>query len=393
MIFSGIKVAYKPTADNVLLYQMIPIYKPYLNKYKTDAISAIESEWISNYGIYVDLASKKLKDFIGIKYCILMNNGTSATHCLFIALKFKYPSLRKIYIPNYTFIAPINCAMMEYPLDMIEVIRTDKQTMNMNVSDETLNSLQENSALVVVHNLGSIINVNKIREKRPDIIIIEDNCEGLFGKYDNMYTGASPATFCSAVSFYANKTITTGEGGAFFTNDLDTYLHIKRAYSHGMDTKRYIHNVLGYNYRMTNIQAAFLYSQLNDIDHILHLKQNVTDMYMSALAELLELKKIHLLKTDINTVKSNWMMVIKINNLNSYESLEEFMLSKNIQIRPFFYNFKCHSHLNLLNINPLEEDDLNVNGVMLPSYPELTLNEIQYISTCLEEYINSYLKI
>ena len=77
---------------------MIPIYKPYISKYKTSAIKAIESEWISNHGIYVDIATDRLKEILGIKYCILMNNGTSATHCLFKALKFKYPHIAKIYI-------------------------------------------------------------------------------------------------------------------------------------------------------------------------------------------------------------------------------------------------------------------------------------------------------
>ncbi len=371
---------------------MIPIYKPYLHKYKGDAIAAIESEWISNYGIYVDIASKKLKDMLGIKYCILMNNGTSATHSLFLALKYKYPSISKLYLPNYTFIAPVNCALMEYPCDMIEVLKTDKMTMNMDVSDDTLMSLEKNSALVVVHNLGSIVNVNRIKKLRPDIIIIEDNCEGLFGKYDDMYTGSSPATLCSAVSFYANKTITTGEGGAFLTNDLDVYLHIKRIYSHGMDAKRYIHSVIGYNYRMTNIQAALLNSQLDDIEHILATKQCVHNMYNILLCDLIQRRKIQILETDACTTKSNWMVVIRISNLTSYDAFEEFMVSKNIQTRPFFYSFNCHSHLSALKINLLEENGLNETGVMLPSYPELTYNEIQYISLCIDEYINSYLK-
>ena len=83
---------------------MIPIYKPYLEKYKESAKEAIESEWISNHGMYVDLASKLLCEILGVKYCILMNNGTSATHSLYKALKYKYPTIKKIYIPNNVFI-------------------------------------------------------------------------------------------------------------------------------------------------------------------------------------------------------------------------------------------------------------------------------------------------
>ena len=93
---------------------MIPIYIPYLEKYKKSAINAIETSWISNYGINVKNAEEKLKNILNVKYCILMNNGTSATHSLFIALKFKFPQIKKIYVPNNVFIAPWNCALMEY---------------------------------------------------------------------------------------------------------------------------------------------------------------------------------------------------------------------------------------------------------------------------------------
>jgi dTDP-4-amino-4,6-dideoxygalactose transaminase len=79
---------------------MIPIYKPFLEKYKESAKEAIESEWISNHGMYVDLASKLLCDILGVKYCILMNNGTSSTHCLYKALKYKFAKINIIKKDN-----------------------------------------------------------------------------------------------------------------------------------------------------------------------------------------------------------------------------------------------------------------------------------------------------
>src|SRR5438445_748891 len=118
---------------------MIPIYKPYLSKYKESAIDAINSEWVSNHGKYIDLSTIKLI--------------------------------------------------------------------------------------------------------RPDIILIEDNCEGFFGKYNNTYTGASQSVYCTSISFYGNKIITSGEGGCFVTNDDGAYEYIKRVYSHGMTEIRYVHNI------------------------------------------------------------------------------------------------------------------------------------------------------
>jgi perosamine synthetase len=368
---------------------MIPVYKPYLSKYKEDAHKALDSEWISNYGIFVDLAAKQLKDIIGVNHCVLMNNGTSATHCLFLALKYKYPRIQKIYVPNYVFIAPINCALIEYNASQIEVLKTDPTTMNMDVSEETLLSLEKNSALIVVHNLGNIVNVERIHAIRPDVVIVEDNCEGLFGKYNGSYTGSSNATLCSAISFYANKTITTGEGGAFLTNDLELYKYIKCVYSHGMGDVRYIHENVGYNYRMTNIQASLLYSQLNDINHILNLKHNVFDRYTALFQPCIQKNQVILLETDANTEKSKWMYVITLSNFNNYDHLERYMSEKNVQVRPFFYNLNRHAHTSHLLTS---DDAFNENGIMLPSYPELKHEEIKYIVNCIEEYISTYLK-
>jgi perosamine synthetase len=162
---------------------------------------------------------------------------------------------------------------MEYPETLMEIMKLNPDTLNIDVSEEYIKSLDPNSAVCIVHNLGNIINVPRLKKIRPDLIFIEDNCEGLFGKYEDKYSGT--VSLCSAVSFYGNKTITTGEGGAFFTDDIDLFNYINNIYSHGMSLKRYIHCNLGTNFRMTNIQAGFLYDQLQDINHILELKNNL----------------------------------------------------------------------------------------------------------------------
>lgn len=365
---------------------MIPIYKPSISNYKQSAIDAINSEWISNHGIYVNLATDKIKKVLGIPYCILMNNGTSATHALFISLKFKYPTIKKIYVPNNSFIAPYNCALQEYDLSVLEVMKMDSNTMNIDVSEEYISTLEKGAAVVIVHNLGNIVNVPRLKRMRPDLIFIEDNCEGLFGTYENMYTGSFKGTLCSSVSFYGNKTITTGEGGAFFTHDPQLYEYIKIFYSHGMGEKRYIHCMRGVNYRMTNIQSAFLYDQLNDIKHILEEKNRVYTTYLSLFKEYIELKKIKVLEQEPNTTHSQWMFTIFINNI-VYDKLETYLLEKHIQIRPLFYDVRQHTHLQ--NIVCFNSSEVSIkNGCMLPSYPELSEKEQMYIVNCIKDYID-----
>jgi len=362
---------------------MIPIYIPYLDKYKNSALMAISTNWISNYGIFVKNSEEKLKSILNVKHCILMNNGTAATHCLLLALKYKHPNIKKIYVPNNVFIAPWNCVLMEYSKTNIDVMKINPNTLNIDTSEEYIKGLDKDSAVLIVHNLGNIVNVPRLKRMRPDIIFIEDNCEGNFGKYEDIYSGTSASSLCSAVSFYANKTLTTGEGGAFFTNDGKVYEYIKSIYSHGMTNVRYIHNKLAYNYRMTNVQAAFLYDQLNDLDHILTLKENLFKNYDKFLEKALKESKIKKIESEENTVSANWMYCIIIPELD-FLCLETYMNEKMIQIRPFFYDIRKHDHLKDIKV---DYSEITNRGVMLPSYPGLKEEQQEYIINCLNEYL------
>lgn len=365
---------------------MIPIYEPYLERYTQNAINAINSNWISNYGEFINKAEEKMKELMNVKYCILMNNGTSATHSLLLSVKFKYPQIKTIYVPNNVFIAPINCVLKEYEMNNIEVMKINYNTMNINTNEEYIKSLKKNSCVLIVHNLGNIVNVPKLQKIRPDLIFVEDNCEGFFGKYNNIYSGTATNTLCSAVSFYANKYITTGEGGAFLTNHEDVYNHIKSVYSHGMTNERYIHDIVSYNYRMTNIEAAFLYSQLMDIDHIHSLKKKVFDNYHYLLKELYDCGKIKKIESEIDTISANWMYCIIINDLN-YNDIESYMNDNSIQIRPIFYDLRQHIHLKDININYPELQNKNL-GIMIPSHPHISYSDQTKVCDSLKKYFN-----
>jgi perosamine synthetase len=360
---------------------MIPIYEPFLEPYKQSSIDAINSEWISNHGKYILLAENELKKFSNSKYCILMNNGTSATHCLFLALKFKHPSITKIYIPNHVFVAPWNCGLREYGVEFFEILETENSTLNMKTDDDYISRLEKNSTVVIVHNLSSIINVPRLKRMRPDIIFLEDNCEGFLGKYEELPTGS--VSLCSAVSFYANKNITTGEGGAFLTNDEDVYTFIKKYHSHGMSNDRYIHDALGTNYRMTNIQAALLYDQLCDIEKILKRKKEIFSIYNEL---LLNNEDVELIKTEKNTESSYWIFPIKlITKTFNLKRIEDFFLESEIIIRPCFYDFRKHGIYNFES----KSKDINFNVILLPSYPRITYEQQKKVIITLESFLVS----
>lgn len=366
---------------------MINIYEPNIDDYNCEAINAIHSGWISNHGKYVKLATEKLKKIFNIPYVILMNNGTSATHCLFLSLQYKYPNIELIYVPENCYVAAWNAALMVYPLSKINLVAMNINTWNMDL-ENNIESFKKDSAILIVHNLGNIINVNKYKEKRPDLIFVEDNCEGLFGKYDEIYSGMSNSTLCSSCSFYGNKIITTGEGGAFFTHDYEIFKYINSVYSQGMSAQKYIHEYHAYNYRMTNVQAAFLYSQLNDYENIINNKYRIFKNYEKLLDQFILKKKIKLFREEENTKYAPWIFGFRIlNNKYSIKETFDFFIGENIDTRPFFYPINAHAHL--LEFENLSHESylLNKEILMIPSSPMITLEEQEKVVNTIEKFI------
>lgn len=367
---------------------MINIYNPEINKYKKSALNAIESGWISNQGKYVELANNKLKEITQSKYSILMANGTCSTHCLFLSLKFKYPNINKIYVPNNCYVAAWNAVLMEYNIEQLEVMNMDINTWNISSHEDYIKSLEENSAVLIVHNLGNIINVPRLKKIRSDLIFVEDNCEGLFGKYGKIYSGMSETSLCSSCSFYGNKIITTGEGGAFFTQDEEVYNYIKLKYSQGMSEIKYLHNLHAYNYRMTNIQAGFLYDQLNDIQNILENKYKVFNNYDKLLQKLVKLGKVQLQRKEENTVNAPWIYALRImENNKTIEETIKFFRDNNIDIRPFFYPINSHKHLEIIENNDKISYLLNKDIIMIPSSPSITLEQQKQVIDTINKFV------
>lgn len=366
----------------------ISIYEPDINMYKTSAIDAINSGWISNIGKYVNEATNKLNDILKNKYTILMSNGTCATQCLFLSLKYKHPEINTIYVSNNSYVAAWNSVLTVYDISQIKVMKMNIDSWNIDTSEEYINSLDKNSAVLIVHNLGNIINVPRLKQMRPDLIFVEDNCEGLFGKYNGIYSGTSNDILCSSVSFYGNKNITTGEGGAFMTNDEYVYEYIKKVYSQGMSNIRYLHDVHAYNYRMTNVQAGFLYDQLNDIDSILLKKKKVFDNYINLLQPLIEDGKIVLFRKEENTENANWIFSIRIvGNKKSIEDTNLYFKDQGIDIRPFFYPIEKHKHLSSIEDIDEVSEILNKEIIMIPSSPNITFEQQKRVVDVIFDFV------
>ena len=367
---------------------MINIYNPNICDYTDSALDAIKSGWISNHGEYVKKATELLKNYLGVKHVILMANGTCATHALFLSLKYKHPNINKIYVPNNCYVAAWNALLMEYEEKVMEVMKMDIDTWNINTNEDYINTLDNGAAVLIVHNLGNVINVPRLKNMRPDLIFVEDNCEGLFGKYENIHSGTSTSSLCTSVSFYGNKIITTGEGGAFFTNDTEIYNYIFKVYSQGLSSTRYLHDVHAYNYRMTNVQAAFLYDQLNSIEKILSNKKRIFDYYESLLVPLIANNRVKLFKKEDNTENAHWIYSVRIvDNPLSIDETFNFFKDKGIDTRPFFYPINKHGHLKNIQFDDYVSYRLNSDVLMIPSSPTITNEEQEYVVDCIGQFI------
>lgn len=359
---------------------MISIYEPYkLHKSKKYLINCINENWISWSGKYVIKCEKELEKIMGIKHALLINNGTAGVHCLMKAIKWKNPKCKKLYIPNHCYIAVYNMSLIEFKFDEIEILPIDEDTLNMKLD---LDEIDIDSSILVVHNLGNIYPIERIKRERPDIILVEDNCEGFMGKYNNKYSGTDSLASC--VSFFSNKHITCAEGGAFLTNDSELYEYIVRITRQGQTDIRYIHDRIGYNYRLSNINAAVLYSQLELLPEILYKKRNIFLKYKKGLKKN---KKVTFQKIEKNTEHSYWMVNIKIKDNPSFENFSNFMRDKKIETRPFFYDIRKHKHLE--NFNTHNQIKLERQIYMLPSHPNLKNKQIKYICDMINEYCSN----
>ena len=367
---------------------MIPVYKPYLNDKVTENVkNAIESTWISSAGAWRDTAVSQLKKLLEVDNVLLVNNGTAATHLIAKSLKFRRPSIKNIIVPNNVYVAAWNCFLYDKELKLMP-IDADEDTWNIDIDKLKEKASQTNpadTAILVVPNLGNTVNVPSLKREFPEHLFVEDNCEGLFGKYEGCFSGTK--SLASSVSFYGNKTITSGEGGAVMTADKELYEYLDRIHGQGQTNTRFIHDLLAHNYRMTNVQAAILSAQLEQSDWIRDRKLKIFERYRNNLKGV---AKIKTQKTEEDCLHSTWMFGIRASG-SSYQSLRAYMNMRGVDVRPMFYPMSRHAHLtkHACVAEEVVAKLLAQECAILPSYPGLQNEQIDFICESLEEYIRS----
>jgi perosamine synthetase len=230
------------------------------------------------------------------------------------------------------------------------------------------------------------VNVPKLKEQFPNTIFLEDNCEGFTGKYNNLFSGTK--SLASSISFFGNKTLTSGEGGAFITDDEDIFNFINVTKNQGQSDFKFIHSQLGYNYRMTNIQAAILLGQINDYEVIKKKKKIIFDEYKKNLGGI---KEIEFQKIDKDTEHSEWMFGVRFVNftMEDKNKLELYLFESGVDTRPMFYDINKHNHLKEIPSQNKNSQILQSQCLILPSFPTLTKSQISYICSKIKNYLKN----
>ncbi len=354
--------------------KFIPVSKPSLvgneKKYITDCI---KSSWISSHGKYIKMFEENFAKYLGINYATTCSSGTTALHLALLSLGVGCGD--EVICPSFTYIATANSIL--YVGAKPVFVDCEPDTWNLDPQKIEKLITKKTKAIIPVHLYGHSCDMDPILKiaKKYDLYVIEDAAEALGSKYKGIKCGNFGDV--SIFSFYGNKTITTGEGGMVVTNNKKLLKKIELLKGQGMDPKkRYWFSVLGYNYRMTNIQAAIGVAQLESIEKFVLKRRKIAETYNSCLKNI---KGITLPVEKEYAYHSYWMYSILIKR--DRNKIMEFLMKNNIETRPFFYPMHVMPVYRKNDKNNLKtSEEVSKKGINLPTFFDLKKKEIQFIT-------------
>ncbi len=367
---------------------MIPVNRPIVTNIDAKSVyKVIKDGWISSNGPQVKIFENKLKKFIGKKYGSAVTSGTAA---LEIALKcINIKKNDEVIIPNFTIISNALAVIKQNAIPI--PIDCDLKTWNMNVDLIEKSITKKTKAVIATHIYGYPLEIDKIKKicKKKKIFLIEDAAEMLGHKFNGKYCGSFGDI--SVFSFYANKHITTGEGGMLLTDNKRFYTKIEslKNLCFGKNN-RYNHDDIGWNYRFTNLQASMGISQLKRINTIIKKKKEIGKNYYN---KIVKNKNIYIQSPNYKNFKNvYWVVGILIKNkkMTAIE-LQKKLFKKGIDTRLFFWPMNKQTILKKMKYkfknNFKNSEYLSKYGLYLPSGLGTTKKEISFVANNLNNIL------
>ncbi len=362
----------------------IPIAEPTLGKEEEELVlDALRSGWISSTGKYIQTFEEEFAKFCGVKYAITTSNGTAALHLCLVAANIGPGD--EVIVPSMTFVATAN--VVSYTGAKPIFVDSEKETWNIDPDEikEQINS--RTKAIIPVHLYGNPANMGTVLAiaKKYGLVVIEDAAEAHGAMYKQKKVGSLGNMGC--FSFFGNKIITTGEGGMITTNNKDLVEKIRMYRDHGYSKKRrYYYPRIGFNYRMTNLQAAIGLAQVRKIENIIKRKREIAMLY----SKLLDLLCPQIsLQPEASWAKNvYWMYSILINRYSkkNRDGVINELKKRGIDSRPFFFPLHKLPQYKTGENLPVSEM-LGSCGINLPSSVTLTDNKIEFICDNIKEIL------
>ena len=365
-------------------FRFIPVNKPLITKEDISYVNrSISKGWISSEGPEVKKFEYNFSNFIGYKYSVAVSSGTAALEIAVKSLNLKKGD--EIIIPNFTIISNA-IAVLKQNLN-IKLIDCDIKDWNMNIAEIERKITKKTKAIIATHIYNFPLRVDILKKicKKNKITLIEDAAEVIGQKLNNKLCGSFGDI--SIFSFYANKQITTGEGGMITTNNKGLFQQFKSLRNLCFGQKdRFNHEGIGWNYRMTNIQASLGVSQLKRIKSIVQKRHDVGKKYFNRLKDN---KNIYIPEISRSYAKNiYWVIAIVITNKTlkiDAKKLMKKLMSYGIQTRPFFWPMhKQKIFKNKYEVNKNESyknsEYISKYGLYLPSSLDIKTSQIKFIS-------------
>jgi len=365
----------------------IPVAAPVLDGRETEyVLECLTSTWISSNGHFISDFEQAFAKICGVKHAVATNNGTCALHLALVAMGIQEGD--EVIVPTLTYIASANA--VRYCNAVPVFVDSDVKTMNIDPASVEARITSRTKAIMVVHLYGHPVDMDPIREiaKRHGLLIIEDAAEAVGALYKGRPVGALGD--CATFSFFGNKIITTGEGGMVTTNDDALAARLRLFRGQGMDPdRRYWFQVVGFNYRMTNVAAAIGLGQIERIEHHLEKRQAIAALYNEYLAPLSDRLALPVCEPWAKHVY--WMYTVVLND-RAKKSRDQVMSELDlagIETRPVFYPLHImppYSEAAAMSFPNAEY--CGQRGINLPTYGGLSKQDIEYVASVLTSVLS-----
>ncbi len=362
---------------------MIPIMEPWIDHQEIDLVmDCLKSGWISSQGKYIAQFEEAFSGFCGTRFGVATSNGTTALHLALLTLGIGPGD--EVIVPALSFIATANVVVYTGARPVFTDV--DEKTWNINPSLLRSVITDRTKAIIPVHLYGHPADMDPILKLAEEyhLWVIEDAAEAHGAEYKGKKVGSLGHMGC--FSFYGNKIISTGEGGMIVTDNPEWVEKARILRDHGMSKeKKYWHPVLGYNFRMTNIQAAIGLGQMTKLKRLIEIKREIAERYTLGLKKNTGL----VLPAEAEWAKSvSWLysILLKQETQKNRDDLITFLAQAQVESRPVFYPMPCMPPYRGCGTYPVASQ-ISKGGISLPSGYNLTGPEQDQVIELIQKFL------